>query len=73
MKSGFELGKHQGEQKLKTDDIHILLNNPQRAQCQICQDPTLINKTIEELEVIYKNHHEQISTALHERFKNEKL
>lgn len=69
-KNAFNIGKYHGQTIAAGTNIKddLLLRKPTRGQCQICTDPTLLDKSVEEITAVQTKHSQNVNDALNKRY-----
>lgn len=69
-KNAFNIGKYHGLTTAAATNTKedLLLRKPTRGQCQICTDPTLLEKSISDITAIQSKHSQNVNEALNKRY-----
>ncbi|GAB0092831.1 hypothetical protein DMENIID0001_078680 [Sergentomyia squamirostris] len=68
-KAMLDVKQQKTENDPKDSNSDLLLKNPNLGHCQICLDPTLIEKDLSDLIGITKSHTEKIHSKIEEKYK----
>lgn len=69
-RNAFNLGKYHGLTTAAGIDTKqdLLLRKPTRGHCQICTDPTLLDKSITEITATQSSHSRNVNETLNKRY-----